>query len=145
MLDIYGQVDAAQKDWFADLSGSFSQNVRYCGVVPYEQSVSTIKDYFALLFPTRFYTEGIPGTIIDAYAAGLPVIASRWESFGDIIDDGITGIGYAFEDEKGLYKILSDVCANPRSVTDMKENCVHKAMDYIPENALKPLFEQIGV
>ena len=54
---------------------------RYCGIKDPKDSVKTLKNYFALVFPTRFYTEGIPGTIIDAYYAGVPVIASKWESF----------------------------------------------------------------
>ena len=61
-----------------------------------------MKYYFALLFPTRFYTEGIPGTILDAYAAGIPVICSRWESCADVVDDGVTGITYPFEDMQML-------------------------------------------
>lgn len=144
-LDIYGQVDPAQKEWFEQISSGFSDDIRYRGVAPYDQSVSVLRDYFALLFPTRFYTEGVPGTIIDAYAAGLPVIAARWESFSDIIDDGTTGIGYPFEDTDGLYTVLSDVCANPLDLVGMKVNCLHRASDFRPENALKPLFEQIGV
>ncbi len=144
-LDIYGQVDPSQKEWFDRLSSGFSDNIRYCGVVPYNQSVKVLSDYYALLFPTRFYTEGIPGTIIDAYAAGLPVVASRWESFMDMIDDGATGIGYSFDDKDGLYAVLSDICANSLDLAGMKVNCLRRASDYLPENALKPLFEQIGV
>mgnify|MGYP002519543662 CR=1 FL=1 len=32
------------------------------------------------------YTEGVPGTIIDAYAAGLPIISAKWLNYGDILD-----------------------------------------------------------
>ena len=83
-LDIYGQVDESQTLWFDELQKVFPSYVRYGGLVPFDKSVEVLKDYFALLFPTRFYTEGIPGTIIDAYAAGVPVISARWESFSTI-------------------------------------------------------------
>ena len=66
-----------------------------------------LKNYFLLAFPTKFYTEGIPGTILDAYAAGVPVIASKWESFFDVIEEGKTGIGYEFDNQKELEKILA--------------------------------------
>ncbi len=44
-----------------------------------------MKKYDLLLFPTKYYTEGIPGTIIDAYFSGLPVLVSRWENHNDIL------------------------------------------------------------
>ena len=88
VLDIYGPIDSGQIEWFQTLQNSFPEYICYRGSVPSEKAISIIKEYFALLFPTRFYTEGIPGTIIDAYAAGVPVIASKWENFDDVIDDG---------------------------------------------------------
>jgi len=144
-LDIFGPVDALQKDWFEKLQDTFPVYVRYRGTVPSDQSADTIKDYFALLFPTRFYTEGVPGTIIDAYAAGVPVIAARWESFHDMINDGVTGIGYPFDDADGLYRVLSDVCSDPQRIIRMKASCAAAAADYLPQNALKPLFDNLGV
>ena len=35
-----------------------------------EKTVKTLENYYLLLFPTKFRTEGIPGTIIDALSAG---------------------------------------------------------------------------
>ena len=144
-LDIYGQIDAAQTEWFDALKATFPEEVRYGGVVPFEKSVDTLKGCYALLFPTHFYTEGIPGTVIDAYAAGVPVIAARWESFHDVVEDGVTGIGYPFDEEDGLYRVLSDVCRDPQRMLQMRANCIAAAADYLPRNALKPLFEQLGV
>lgn len=66
------------------------------------------------MFPTLFYTEGIPGTIIDAYAAGLPVISSKWESYGDVIEDNVTGIGYEFGSDDALVEVLEMIKSNPQ-------------------------------
>ena len=60
-------------------------------------SVDVLKSYFFLLFPTKCPGEGIPGTIIDAYAAGLPVVSSLYPNFAEIIDEGVTGLGYEFD------------------------------------------------
>lgn len=136
-LDIYGQVDPAQTQWFADLKENFPDYVHDCGCVDANKSVEVLRNYFALLFPTHFYTEGIPGTIIDAYAAGIPVISARWESYADVVEDGKTGIGYDFDDEKQLEKILIAVAEKPEMLLAMKENCLCKAGDYIPENAIR--------
>lgn len=144
-LDIYGQVDSAQTDWFENLKAHFSDAVRYCGYVDANQSVGVLKNCFALLFPTHFYTEGIPGTIIDAYAAGIPVISTRWESFSDVVEDGKTGIGYDFDDEKQLEKILIAAAETPKTLLDMKNSCLSKAKAYIPEQIIRIICEKIGM
>ena len=98
--------------------------------------LKTLKDYFALLFPTRFYTEGIPGTIIDAYAAGVPVISAEWESFSDIIDEGITGFGYAFGDKEKLKELLIEFAETPERVNGIKVGSLKKVQEFIPEKVV---------
>lgn len=142
-LDIYGQVDAGQTEWFAGLQGSFPEYIRYGGQIPFARSVEVLKDYFALLFPTKFYTEGIPGTIIDAYAAGVPVISTRWESFADMIEDGRSGIGYAFGENEELISCLCGLQASPERIINMKHYCLEKAEGYRPENVLQTLIQRL--
>ncbi len=134
-LDIYGPVDPEQETWFDELQKSFAEYVKYAGVVPFDKSVDVLKGYYALLFPTRFYTEGVPGTIIDAYAAGVPVISAKWQSFNDVIDENVTGIGYEFENVKALTAILEKV-RDGEPLNSMKENCIKKAYEFMPPNVL---------
>ncbi len=141
-LDIYGQVDANQTEWFENLKNSFPPYIRYCGCVAPEKSVETLKGYYALLFPTHFYTEGIPGTIIDAYAAGIPVIAAKWESCADVVDEGITGVGYDFDDTDMLVEILCCTVENSVNLRKLKPNCLIKAKQYTPENAIARMIKQ---
>lgn len=138
-LDIYGQIDNQEISWFESLERNFSKSICYRGVVPFDKSVDVLKEYDALFFPTLFYTEGVPGTIIDAYAAGLPVISSRWESFADVVDDGVTGFGYEFGSRDALYGLVCDLIKNPNLIVEKKKNCIVKAVDYLPGNAMNPL------
>jgi len=138
-LDIYGQVDRGCAKEFTELQKTFPAYVRYRGEVPYEESVGTLKEYFALLFPTRFFTEGVPGTIIDAYAAGVPVISSRWESFADVVEDGKTGVGYTFGEPAEMKGILDELLRNPQKLADMKPACLRAAEKFTPEAALEGL------
>ena len=91
-LDIYGQVDAAQIQWFEDLKASFPEYVQYKGSVPPEQSVDVLKDYYALLFPTYYEGEGFAGTLLDAMAAGIPAIVSDWKFNSEIVVANQTGV-----------------------------------------------------
>lgn len=142
-LDIYGQIDTEQVEWFNHLQNEFPDYIRYGGLIPFDKSVEVLKEYFALLFPSHFYTEGIPGTIIDAYAAGIPVVSVKWESYSDVVDEGVTGLGYDFDSEERFEEILHNVAHNPQVLLDMKKNCICKAKDYIPKMAIQIMIKNI--
>lgn len=142
-LDIYGQIEKNEEEWFESLQQLFPQNIAYKGMVAFDKSVEALKGYSALLFPTLFFTEGIPGTIIDAYAAGVPVISSQWASFSDIIDEGVTGFGYEFGSEDALYNVLEQVISSPEILGTMKQNCIAKANLFLPQNAMSGLFANL--
>lgn len=143
-LDIYGPVDLDEDEsWFAELRKSFTDAITYRGNAPFDKSVEILSGYFALLFPTQYFTEGIPGTIIDAYAAGVPVIASKWKSFADVVEDGVTGLGYNFNTTTDLEEIMEKIITGPSIITDLKQGCIRKANDFLPQNAIKPLIDRI--
>lgn len=142
-LDIYGQIDFNQTEWFENLKLKFPKYIKYCGCVDADKSVDVLKNYFALLFPTHFYTEGILGTIIDAYAAGVPVISAKWESFDDVVDNDITGVGYDFDNKGQFEDVLFYASKNFQKLFDMKENCICKANNYIPESTIQIMTRKI--
>lgn len=142
-LDIYGQIDPGQIQWFENLKGSFPEYISYGGVVAYNQSVCVLKNYFALVFPTHFYTEGIPGTIVDAYAAGVPVISAKWESFSDVITEGETGLGYTFDDSDELETLLKNCLKKTFEINSLKSNCLKKANDFSLGKVMKILIERL--
>ena len=45
----------------------------------------------ALIFPSQWY-ENFPVTLVEAFACGLPVIASRIGAMAEIVEDGRTGL-----------------------------------------------------
>ena len=143
-LDIYGPIAEEEKEWFETLKQKFTDAISYCGCVNSENSYSVLSQYFCLLFPTHFYTEGVPGTIIDAYAAGLPVISAKWSNFEDVIDDGKTGYGYSFDDTDDLKRILTQVINNPNMVADLKGNCLYKARSFHVDYVLDNISSYIG-
>jgi glycosyltransferase involved in cell wall biosynthesis len=80
-VDVYGPLQAG-----IDTS-EFTGSIRYCGEVPSEQVARLLSQYDALLLPTHYSGEGYPGVILEAFAAGLPVIASRWQAIPEIVTD----------------------------------------------------------
>jgi len=136
-LDIYGPVDESYKTRFEEIEKNLPDYIKYKGIINYTDTVDTLKDYFALLFPTRYKTEGIPGSIIDAYAAGVPVIASDWNSAHEIVIHGETGFVYEFMNNNELEKILLKILNNPDSIMNMKTRCNNCAYNYTPEAIIK--------
>lgn len=143
-LDIYGQIEAGSEDWFEGIRKEFPHYVLYKGCVAADNSVEVLKDYYALLFPTHFFTEGIPGTIIDAYSAGVPVISARWESFSDVVEEGRTGIGYEFDNIRELEDVLLGIAYNPQKLLEMKKICLEQIEHYVPETAIRKIVDKIN-
>lgn len=143
-LDIYGPVECGEESWFETLTLKYRDFMSYKGIVPYDKSVEVIKEYFALLFPTRFYTEGMPGTILDAMFAGVPVIARKWAWCDNMITNGYNGISYDFEHPELLKEILVQIIDDPQKILKMKVNCVAKSNEYSPKLICQTIVEKIG-
>ena len=139
--DIYGPIEEEFKKEFANLVSNNSTFVSYLGIIDSNKSVQFIKKYDALIFPTKYKTEGIPGTIIDSYAAGVPVIASKWENYSDIIENNVTGLIFKFNDFIDFKEKIVYLYNHQREIYKMKKNCLNKADEYCQIKALKELFE----
>ena len=140
-LDIYGEIAQEYESEFFNLIKNNLEFATYCGKLEYNMCPQIISKYDALLFPTKVLTEGIPGTVIDAMFAGTPVIASYWNSFNEIIVDGINGIGYE-NGVDGLVNILSEEPIKEK-LKKMRKNCTQYSYKYMPNIALIPLFTAI--
>lgn len=142
-LDLYGYIDENYKYEFEKLIKEMPPFINYNGVVNPDKSVETIKDYFVQVFPTKYKTEGIPGSIIDSYYAGVPVLASKWDNFEDVIDEGKTGIGFEFLNQKDLELKLREFAIKPQAIVDMKKNCIKKAKEYSTDYVIKKFIKHL--
>lgn len=72
----------------------------------------------ALLLPSICY-EGFPRTLVEAYAAGLPVIASRLGALAELVEDGVTGLLVPPADGHALAEAMCWAQANPARMAEM--------------------------
>ena len=142
-LDIYGRIDDGYVKRFDEILQRVTSAICYKGMVPYDKSVDAIKDYYALLFPTHWNGEGFPGTIVDAFSAGIPVIATDWNCNGEIVDDGINGILYPNEEIKTLKDAIICIIKNNCEMIAMKKQCIKTAKKYQPDMYVKRIVERI--
>lgn len=142
-LDIYGQIDSNQTEWFTKLQKTFPDYINYRGLVKFDESVEVLKPYFALLFPTYYEGEGFAGTAIDAFSAGVPVLASNWKYNNEVIKDGINGGLVEPKNVERLTKYLINIANNPESWLNMRKQCISDARTYEPDNVMKTLLQEI--
>jgi glycosyltransferase involved in cell wall biosynthesis len=72
----------------------------------------------ALVMPSIWY-ENFPRTLVEAYAAGLPVIASRLGALERIVDDGVTGLLFDPGNPADLANKLNWALAHPERMGEM--------------------------
>ncbi|MBK9990468.1 MAG: glycosyltransferase [Verrucomicrobia bacterium] len=70
---------------------NLNEHFRFLGPVFGAQKIGAFARADLMVFPTYFDSETLPLVVIEAMAAGLPVISTRWRGIQDLIDDGRTG------------------------------------------------------
>lgn len=68
-------------------------NIRYLGTMPNELIRQKMYEARALVFPSLWY-EGLPMTIIEAYATGTPVIASNLGAMSTVVTNEKNGLHF---------------------------------------------------
>ena len=143
LLDIYGPLEAAYEKSFYELLAENKDCVRYMGIADSRKSVEILKDYYALLFPTCWAGEGVPGTVIDAFAAGIPVIASDWNANREIIEDGKQGILYPNGDLETLEAAVCWAVGHPEEMDRMRMESRRAYRAYMPETVLNVILKEM--
>jgi glycosyltransferase involved in cell wall biosynthesis len=76
-------------------------HVEYLGQLPLEQLMQVIKGARFLIFPSELY-ENFPLTLAEAYACGVPVIASELGAMKEIVRNQSTGLLFRAGDPADL-------------------------------------------
>lgn len=105
-------------------TGPFSADVqaqvgeRALGFRPLAEVLGLMASAAYLVLPSVCY-EGFPRTIVEAYACGLPVIASRLGSMAELVDEGETGLLFNPDDPADLATKLAWADAHPADMRKM--------------------------
>ena len=100
---------------------STDSNIEYIGRKAKEDVIDIVQKASFLVIPSVWY-EGFPMVIVEAFACGTPVIASRLGSMEEIIDDGVTGLLFDVGDPNDLARKINFLVRNPKLVTSMSSN-----------------------
>lgn len=138
-VDFYGFIEKGYpfEEYIKDLP-----NVKYKGVLSLKSKLDYeyLNQYTALLFPTYYPNEGFPGTMIDGFIAGLPIISTYWRYNSHILEDNITGWLIPPQDADALAEVMESIAMEHYDINAMAENCLKKANDYDINNLLSEDF-----
>lgn len=135
VIDIYGPIEETYKCQFLSELEKSEGNIRYKGTAEPRDVHNILAKYEFLIFPTKYYTEGFPGTILDAYISGLPVIVSEWKYAKEFVVDGKTGVIAPFDDDSGFINEVIKLLDNPEILEELRAGSRLEARKYSPENA----------
>jgi glycosyltransferase involved in cell wall biosynthesis len=82
--------------------------VEWLGWQPRARVIQYMQDAALLVFPS-VQREGFPMTIVEAFATGLPVLTSNFESMTELVHDGQTGRFYRHADSQDLAVVLEQM------------------------------------
>lgn len=74
-----------------------------------------------LVIPSLWY-EGFPMVLVEAFAHGLPIIASKLGSMAEIVEDGITGLHFEAGNAEDLAEKVRWSVKHPEEMRRMGEN-----------------------
>ncbi len=116
-------------------------DVELLGRRNHEEVMSLLKGARFLLFPSEWY-ECFPVTLVEAFACGVPVIASRLGAMAEIVEDGRTGLHFAPKDSEDLAAKVEWAWNHPEHIREMghEARAEHEAK-YTAERNYQTLME----
>jgi len=95
--------------------------VTWLGNQPRERVMELMQDARVLVFPSTWY-ECAPMTIVEAFACGLPVIASNLGSIPEFVTHGKTGLLFKPGDSEDLARQVRWAFDHPEELRAMRAN-----------------------
>ncbi len=93
--------------------------IEYLGRLPLPEVLDVIGGAACLIMPSVWY-ETFGRTIIEAYAKGTPVLASRLGAMAELVDEGRTGFLFAPGDPDALAAAVARLLADPDALARMR-------------------------
>lgn len=142
-LDMYGLVPVFYKERLQELLQENDGIVKYNGIIDYDKTVETLRNYFVMLFPTFYHGEGFPGNVIDAYNSALPIIATDWLYNSDVVLNDKTGLLVPIKNSEVLSDAIVKLYNNRELRQELALNSLHEVPKYAPDKVLADFYEII--
>lgn len=139
IVDFYGKIDDGYKPAFETALASLP-NVNYAGYLDLTQPAGydRLAGYDVMLFPTYWKSEGFAGVFIDAFIAGLPLIASDWAHNRQFLREGETALFIPVHDVQALAHKMQECIEGKVDILSMRKCCQAEAAKYRVDHVITP-------
>ena len=133
-IDFYGPIQKDEDDYFKEEIEKFDF-ISYKGILEPKQIYLNLNKYDLLVLPTRYEGEGFPGTILDAYISGIPVVVSDWKYLSEFVDHGQSGYLYDPNKKEEFHFYVDKLYHDRNLLIQMKKKAFEKSQNYSSEKA----------
>jgi glycosyltransferase involved in cell wall biosynthesis len=96
-------------------------NVEFMGRLERSRVAEVMGDASFAVVPSQWY-EGFPMVVVEAFACGTPVVASRLGSLAEIVREGITGRLFTPGDPQALGAAVRAMLHAPEALREMRKH-----------------------
>jgi len=118
-LDIYGNSQGESGAAYADRLQKLAigdDRVEFKASVPSEKVIQTIRGYDAVVVPSQWLETG-PLVVLEAFAAGIPVLGSNLGGIAELVNEGVNGFLVNASGAEEWYNALKRLCADSGVLT----------------------------
>ena len=109
-------------------SDQIMKRVHFKGIVSYDDVARYMQISDLLVFPS--WSEGLPNVVVEAMAAGLPVVATNVGGIPEILKNGVTGLSVPARDTARLTDAVFTMIEDDK----LRQKCINNARDLVMNN-----------
>ena len=142
--DLYGPV-------YADIFQRFEKeiedapNVSYKGVLEPHDVVTTLEQYDVFVFPSFYQGEGHPGVLIEAMAAGLPIITTRFGSIPELVEHRKNGLLVAPGSPLELAEAIKELSRDKSLLVSLAERSSRASNNFSSSRVIPQLLSAMDI
>jgi glycosyltransferase involved in cell wall biosynthesis len=152
LVEALGRLAETSLDWRAEIAGDgdtapyraaverlgLSARVNFPGWVQEAEAHQRLSRAAVLVLPSE--AEGLPMSIVEAFAWGVPVIATPVGSIPDVLHDGVEGLVMPVGDAEALAKALERLIGD----ADLRRRLGANALAFFQQNLdFAPFLERL--
>ena len=103
--DLYGPIKFKNEKYSMEYFNKI--NINYCGTLNSNEVIKTMDKYDVLILPS--HREGYPGVIIEAFARGIPIIATKLQGIMEMCEDNKNSLLIDIKESQQLVRAIKSI------------------------------------
>ena len=135
--------DGEHRKYLEELTekNGLSGSVEFVGFLPHDEIPNHLRNADLFLLPSL--TEGLPLTLLEAMACGLPVISTPVSIAPEIIENWNNGIIVPFKSPEGIAEAVISIISNYQIRVDYGENSWRAISDFLSWDDIAQKYDEL--